>query len=130
MRSGFRNPQGERESSSVMVEKEKVIETIEIQRKKFTHEKIANSFAKWNKVMQYHFTDTDEFYFVRFVDGITEPVQEGRQDNPDIQYEMSTDTFLAIANKEIPGLKAYQQKLVKLKASMPDMMKLQKVDKL
>jgi len=112
-----------------MVDTEKLTETLESQRLKFAHEKVAKSFSSWNKIMQYHFTDTDEYYYIRFTDGTAEPVVKGKHEKPDIQYEMSTETFFAIAGKEITGMKAYQQKKVKLKASMPDMMKLQKVDK-
>jgi len=43
---------------------------------------------------------------------------------------MDSDTFLAINRKEITGMKAYQQKKVKVKAKMPILMKLQKLDKL
>jgi hypothetical protein len=43
---------------------------------------------------------------------------------------MSSDTFLAITRKEITGMKAFTQKLVKVKASMPDLLKLQKLDSL
>jgi len=50
--------------------------------------------------------------------------------NPDIMYSMSTDTFVSLNKGEISGLKAYQRKLLKIKATMPEMLKLQKLDKL
>jgi hypothetical protein len=43
---------------------------------------------------------------------------------------MSSDTFLSIARKELTGMQAYSRKLVKVKASMGDLLKLQKLDAL
>jgi putative sterol carrier protein len=113
-----------------MIDRETLLQILEEQRAKFTDPKVAGSFSKWNKSMQYHFTDLDEYYVIRFMDGQPQPPAKDRVEKPDIQYEMDTETFLAITRKEITGLKAYQQKKVRLKASMPDMMKLQKIDKL
>lgn len=113
-----------------MVDKESLIAAIEEQRAKFGHESVKKSFAGWNKTMQYYFPDRDEFYQVDFVNGETKPCAEGKAETADISYEMDTDTFIAIAQKKLTGMKAYQQKKVKLKASLPDMLKLQKIDKL
>jgi putative sterol carrier protein len=55
---------------------------------------------------------------------------EGKVEGAQVTYEMSSDTFLAIHRKELSGMKAYAQKLVKVKASMPDLLKLQKLDSL
>jgi putative sterol carrier protein len=51
---------------------------------------------------------------------------EGKAESPAVYYEMNSDTFAAIARKEITGMKAYMQG--KVKASMGDLMKLQKLD--
>ena len=113
-----------------MVDKEILLKALDEQRWKFTDPKVAKDFSRWNKTMQYHFTDTGEYYLIRFVDGQPQPPVPEQVPKPDIQYQMDSDTFLAITRKEITGLKAYQQKRVKLKASMPDILKLQKIDKL
>ena len=113
-----------------MVEKEKLLQALDEQRQRFADPRLAGDFSRWNKTMQYHFTDRNEHYLIRFVEGQAQPPTQEQLPKPDIRYEMDSDTFLAITNKEITGLKAYQQKRVKLKASMPDMLKLQKIDKL
>lgn len=113
-----------------MVEKQMLLQVLEEQSLRFADPRVSKEFSRWNKTMQYHFTDRDEYYVIRFVEGrVQQPLRE-QVPKPDIQYEMDSDTFLAITRKEITGLKAYQQKRVKLKASMPDMLKLQKIDKL
>jgi putative sterol carrier protein len=113
-----------------MVDKDTLLQAIDEQRSRFADPRVAKEFSKWDKTMQYHFTDTGQYYLIRFVDGRPEPPVEEHVDKPDIQYEMDSHTFLAINRKEISGFKAYQQKKVKLKASMPDILKLQKIDKL
>ena len=113
-----------------MVEKEELLKYLDEQRMKYTHEKVASSFKNWNKILQYHFTDTDEYYIIKLVNGQPEPVIEGKVENPDIEYMMSTESFLALAKKEISGFKLYQQKKIKLKAKMTEILKLQKLDKI
>ena len=113
-----------------MVNMEEVLETLKAQKDKYTHETVAKHFKTWNKKLQYHFTDIDEFYVIELINGKPKPVIKEKLDDPDIMYSMSTDTFLKLNRGEISGLKAYQKKLLKIKATMPEIMKLQKLDKL
>lgn len=113
-----------------MVTKEELLKILDEQRKKYTHEKVATSFKKWNKTIQYHFTDIDEYYTFKLVNGQPGPIVEGKIENPDIEYAMSTETFISLVKKEISGFKLYQQKKIKVKASMPELLKLQKLDKI
>jgi hypothetical protein len=111
-----------------MASREEVIETLRAQNCKFAHEKVASSFKGWNRVMQYVFPDISLSVTIAVKDGVPEQPVEGKTDGAQVQYEMSSDTLLAIARKEISGMRAYTQKLVKVKASMPDLLKLQKLD--
>jgi len=113
-----------------MVDMELVLKTMEAQKDKYTHESVVKHFKGWNKKLQYHFTDIDEYYVIELIDGKPQPVVKEKLESPDIMYSMSTDTFLALNKGEISGFKAYQQKKLKIKATMPEMMKLQKLDKL
>ena len=113
-----------------MVSKEELLKLLDEQKNKYTHEKVASSFKKWNKTIQYHFTDREEYYSFELVDGQPRQIVEGKLENPDIEYAMSTETFLSLINKEISGFKLYQQKKIKVKASMPELIKLQKLDKI
>jgi hypothetical protein len=105
-----------------------VLETLKRQRQRFTHERIASSFKGWNRVMQYHFPDLELFLAITVTDGVPGEVVEGKLDGAQVIYEMNSDTFMAIDRKEITGMKAFTQKRVKVKASMPDLLKLQKLD--
>jgi putative sterol carrier protein len=115
-----------------MVEREQLLQLLDEQRLKYSDERVAKNFKGWNKTMQYHFTDTDEYYVIRLENGEPLPVEQLEEPlvKPDIQYEMDTETLRAMTRKEISGLQAYQQKRLKLKASMSDMMKLQSLNKI
>ncbi|MFX1477693.1 MAG: SCP2 sterol-binding domain-containing protein [Promethearchaeota archaeon] len=113
-----------------MISKEELLEILNEQKKKYTHEKVASSFKKWNKTIQYYFTDREEYYSFKLTNGQPGPIDEGKVETPDIEYTMNTETFMSLVNKEVSGFKLYQQKKIKVKASMPELLKLQKLDKL
>jgi hypothetical protein len=111
-----------------MASREAVIETLQEQNGRFTNAKVAASFKGWTRMMRYVFPDIGLSVCIPVKDGVPEPPVEGSAEGAQITYEMSSDTFIAIARKEISGMKAYTQKLVKVKASMPDLLKLQRLD--
>ncbi|MEA2070678.1 MAG: SCP2 sterol-binding domain-containing protein [Asgard group archaeon] len=111
-----------------MTSKEEIIEEMNKFREKMMQEKYAKHFQGWNKTMQYYFTDRDEKYYIELVNGKPKEPKEGEIEKPEISYKMSTDTFLSLMNGEISGMKAYTSGKLKVKASMPDLMKLQKLN--
>jgi putative sterol carrier protein len=108
-----------------------VEQALETFRKKIMDPRVVKDYKAWSgKVMQYHFTDTGEYYHIRFQDGLPQPAVKDKPEKADVYYEMSSETFLAMSRKEISGLKAYALGKVKVRASMPDLLKLQKLDSL
>jgi hypothetical protein len=113
-----------------MAGRELVMETLKGQNARFAHPKVASSFKGWNRTIQYVFPDIGLAVTIPVRDGVPADPVEGKAEAPEVVYEMSSDTFLAITRREITGMKAFTQKLVKVKASMPDLLKLQKLDSL
>ena len=109
---------------------ESVMETLRAQNARFTHEKAAASFKGWSRLMRYVFHDIGLSATIAVKDGVPSDPAEGGEDAAQVSYEMSSDTFLSIARKELTGMQAYTRKLVKVKASMGDLLKLQKLDTL
>jgi hypothetical protein len=107
---------------------EELRQLLELQRQRFYEEEALKAFQGWTRTMQYFFTDIEEFWYIRVVNGKPGEPVEGRVERPEVLYEMSSATFAAIARREITGMKAYMQGKVKVKASMGDLMKLQKLD--
>ena len=100
-------------------------------RMKFFDPRVVKDYKGWSgKVMQYYFPDTGRYYHIRFQDGLPQPAVEGKPEKADVLYEMSTEVFRALTRKEISGLKAFAQGKVKVRAAMPDLLKLQKLDSL
>lgn len=99
---------------------------------KYNDPLISDNFAGWNKTMQYVFTDTGEYFVVQFSHGsVTEIRQlDAPVPDPEIRYEMDSRTMQAMNRGSINGLEAYQRRLLRLKASFTDMMKLQSLNNL
>ena len=110
-----------------MLSNEDCVRILESERLRFQEEKNARLLAGWNKTMQYAFGDSGECFHIVFSGGKPGPLVRGKAEKPDIEYRMDTDTFAAITSKALNEMKAFTQGLVKIKASMPDMMKLQKL---
>ena len=108
-----------------------VEQALETFRSKILDPRVVKDYRNWSgRVMQYHFTDTGQYYYIRFQDGLPQPAVRGKPEKADVQYEMSSAIFLAMSRKEISGLKAYALGKVKVRAPMPDLLKLQKLDSL
>ena len=111
-----------------LISEDVIIEEINKFRAKLTEEKYAKHFKNWNKVMQYHFTDIDKHYYIKLANGVPSEIFEGEAEKPEIAYTMDTETFIQIQRGELKGLKAYNSGKVKVKASIPDLLKLQKLN--
>jgi aldehyde:ferredoxin oxidoreductase len=98
---------------------------------KYGIEKIKHNFKGWNKTMQYFFTDTGEYYILKFVDGeaLTPEKLLVPLPKPEISYEMDSRVLKAMSVGEISGEQAYLKRLLKMKAPFTDMMKLQSLNK-
>lgn len=111
-----------------MVSDEEIINGLSNIKTRITDEKVAKHFKSWNKTMQYYFPDVDKYFHIKLVNGIPGEVIKGQAEKPEISYEMTTEDFFALNRGEISGLTLYNQKRLKIKASMPDIMKLQKLN--
>ncbi|NHJ03271.1 MAG: hypothetical protein EAX90_00445 [Candidatus Heimdallarchaeota archaeon] len=105
----------------ILVEMKKLLEQL-------TSEKFAKHFKTWNKTMQYHFTDTNDYWYIKLVNGQPENPVKGKVEKPEISYQMTTTDYLALMRGEVKGLKLYNQGKLKIKATMPDILKLQKLN--
>lgn len=110
-----------------MIERDECLKILESQRSRFLEEKNLKLFSGWNKTMQYFFPDTGRYYHFVLADGRPGPLIEDQAAHPEIEYRMDTDTFAAIAAKALDPVTAWKQGKVKLKAILPDMLKLQKL---
>jgi hypothetical protein len=111
-----------------MVTDAEIIEQINVLKERITSEKLAKHFKTWNKTMQYYFPDINAYFHIILEKGVPGEVIKGKVEKPEISYEMTTEDFFALNRGEVSGLKLYNQKRLKIKASMPDILKLQKLN--
>jgi len=112
--------------------REELLQLLEEQRSRYAHPRVVHNFRGWNKAMQYHISDFDEYFLIRMVDGAAqapEPLSLPLE-RPEISYQMDSQTLRAMTRGEISGQEAFRKRRLRLKASFQDMMKLQSLDKL
>ena len=112
--------------------REQLLQLLEEQRLRYEHPQVVHNFRGWNKEMQYHISDFDEYFLIRMVDGSAqapEPLSAALE-RPEVSYQMDSETLRAMTTGEITGAEAFRRRRLKLKASFSDIMKLQSLDKL
>ncbi|MBW2703464.1 MAG: 4Fe-4S binding protein [Deltaproteobacteria bacterium] len=109
------------------VDRARTLEVLEETRQKFLRPDLRKVFKKWNKKILYDFTDLGESWHFEVARGVPGPLVEGSIDKPDIHYTMSGSVFVGLSMGTIDGFKAYRKKLVKVKAPVFDLIKLQKL---
>ncbi len=89
--------------------------------------KLKERFMKFNKTMQFNFSDVDLKYWLRFENGEVKEMEEGSLENPDVSVEFDSDTFIKVLNKETNPVAAYSAGKIRVKGEMSDLLKLQKL---
>jgi len=108
--------------------KEKAIEILKKNTKRFEEEDIKNAFKKWkDKTVQYTFTDIDETWCIHVKEGNAELVEGKVKEEPELEYTMTTETLEKMASGEITGMKAFQMGLIQTKGAIRDMLKWKKI---
>jgi len=107
--------------------RKEVINALEAARNKLLTEKNKEEFKGWTRTIQYHFTDTDDVWHFKVQNGIPSEWIHSEAENPDIVFKWTEDTFLGIMSGTINGMKTFMAGKVKVKASMKDISKMQKL---
>ncbi len=110
-----------------MPTREEVVDALEAARKKLLDENAKKEFKGWTRTIQYHFKDTDEFWHFDVIDGIPGQLVNEESDDAEVKFNMTEDTLLGLIDGKIKGMVAFTTGKVKVKASMKDISKLQKL---
>ncbi len=117
----------EMEEKTALPDRKGAMEVMEETRQKFLRPELQKVFKKWNKTMLYDFTDLGESWHYEIVKGIPGPLQKGSIEKPDIHYILTSNVFIGLSRGTIDGFKAFRKKMVKVKAPVLDLIKLQKL---
>ena len=94
---------------------------------RFADAGVQNTLKGFTKTLQFKFTDTNETWLVRAVDGTSATLSQEAVEKPDILVTMATDILAGVMDKKINGTTAYMQRKIQVKGAMEDLMKLQKL---
>ncbi len=79
--------------------------------------------------MAIEFTDLGKTFHSNIDKGVPSEVIEGEPEKANVKITTDSVTWHGIMSGEISGMKAYTSKKLKVKGSMPDLLKLQKLMK-
>jgi putative sterol carrier protein len=94
---------------------------------RFNEPSIKESFKGFTKKVMFDFTDTKEQYVLSIIDGKEASIAKSAAQGADVVVTISTDTLAGIMNKTTNPVAAYATRKIKVKGSMEDLMKLQKI---
>ncbi len=102
---------------------EELVEGLKKMVSKLDDPDMAERFEGFDKVLQFDFTDTDNYYLI-FKDSKCE-IKEGNIDEPNITIITQSQIIIDIMNGELSPTKAFMGGKLKAKGPMNDMLKLQ-----
>ncbi|MFX0067750.1 MAG: SCP2 sterol-binding domain-containing protein [Promethearchaeota archaeon] len=95
--------------------------------KRFEDPSVADKFKGFSKTIQLTFPDLEISYVMKITNGKFDELVEGTLENPDIHVTANSDILVGIIRKEIGAMRAYMTRKIKVKGSMSDLLKLQKL---
>lgn len=102
---------------------EELFEGIQKMVSKLDDPTMADRFQGYKKVLQFVFTDTDNYYLI--FDNAKCEIKEGNTENPDITITTASQVIIDIMDGELSPTKAFMGGKLKAKGPMTDMLKLQ-----
>ncbi len=94
---------------------------------RFSVPAVQTSLKGFTKNLQFKFTDTNETWLIKAIDGKEATLSQETIEKPDVIVTVATDVLAGIMDKKINGTTAYMQRKILVKGSMDDLMKMQKL---
>ena len=102
---------------------EELVEGIQKMVSKLDDPTMADRFQGYKKVLQFVFTDTENYYLI--FDNAKCEIKVGNTDSPDITITTASQVIIDIMDGELSPTKAFMGGKLKAKGPMTDMLKLQ-----
>jgi putative sterol carrier protein len=93
----------------------------------FDNPKVQTSLKGFTRTMLFKFTDSNEDWLIRTVDGKEATLVKDSHTNPDLLITTTAEVLTGVMDRRINGMAAYMQRKIQVKGSMEDLMKLQKL---
>lgn len=110
-----------------MAQKEEVVAALNGVKAKLESPDLQPSFRDFTKTMQFSFPDINTSYLFKIENGVLKELSESSIEKPDILVTSNSDILLAIMNRKMGAMSAYTTGKLKVRGSMRDLLKLQKL---
>ncbi len=94
---------------------------------RFSLPAIQSSLKGFNRTLLFHFTDTNEDWIIRCVEGTQATLEKASMPNPDVTITTTTDLLAGVMDRKVNAMTAYMQRKIQTKGPMEDLMKMQKL---
>jgi putative sterol carrier protein len=94
---------------------------------RFQDPKVQESLKGFTKQLLFKFTDTNEDWLVKCVDGREATFAKETNDKAEVVVTTTTETLSGVMDKKINAMAAYMQRKIQVKGAMEDLLKLQKI---
>ncbi len=93
----------------------------------FGNPKVQSSLVGFTRVLLFRFTDTNEDWLIKTVDGKSASLVKDTTANPNILVTTTSEVLTGVMDHKVNGLLAYMQGKIKVQGAMEDLMKIQKL---
>jgi putative sterol carrier protein len=94
---------------------------------RFSNPAIQSSLKGFTRALLFKFTDTNEEWLIRAVDGKQATLVKETSATPDITITTTTEVLAGVMDRKINGMTAYMQRKIQTKGPMEDLIKMQKL---
>jgi putative sterol carrier protein len=94
---------------------------------RFSNPSVQSSLKGFTRTLLFRFTDTNEDWLIRAVDGKEATLVKETLANPDITITTTTEVLSGVMDRKINGMTAYMQRKIQTKGPMEDLIKMQKL---
>ncbi len=94
---------------------------------RFAIPEVQASMKGFTKNLQFKFTDLNETWLIKAIDGKEATLSQETLEKPDVLITTTSDVLAGIMDKKINGTTAYMTRKIQVKGAMEDMMKMQKL---
>ena len=94
---------------------------------RFRNPSVQSSLKGFTRALLFRFTDTNEDWLVRAVDGKEATLVKETLANPDITITTTTEVLAGVMDRKFNAMTAYMQRKIQTKGPMEDLIKMQKL---
>ncbi len=94
---------------------------------RFANPSLQAGLKGFTRALLFKFTDTNEDWLIRTVDGKEATLTKETTATPDVTITTTTDVLAGVMDHKINGMTAFMQRKIQTKGPMEDLMKMQKL---